>query len=182
MSYDFAGLVDTGGHEPHCVEPYFSDTHPAFDTDGMAGTAVLTTAGYARCGNYTSNVSRMWTKCLTAALDVVPDARRWVDASALAFNASGRTRSYLADDGEWVRNAPMRLSGTLGLGDLAGLCCADIAPVLRAAVEWGVEHIDELRDLNPTNGWGNAEGAVTYLWDIQRFCEVNPKCDLYISR
>jgi hypothetical protein len=140
MSYDFAGLVDTGGDEPYYIEPYFSDTHPAFDTDGMAGTAIM---GGGRCGNYTSNVSPMWTRCLTAALGSVEP---------------------------------------VSLGGLAGQRCGDIAPLLRLAVEWGVEHIAELREINPDNGWGNAEGAVTYLWDIQRFCEAHPKCDLYISR
>ncbi len=139
MSYDFAGLIDTGGDEPHHIEPYFADTHPAFDTDGMAGTGIM---GGGRCGNYTSNVSPIWHRCLTAG----------------------------------------NLDGEVCLADLAGKRCVDIAPLLRRAVEWGVENVDQLRALDPPNGWGCAEGAITYLWDIQRFCEAHPKCKLHISR
>lgn len=139
MSYDVAVDLPDGGH----VEPYFGDTHPAFTTDGMAGNVRLTPDGYRRCGNYTSNVSPMWARCLTAVQGTGED---------------------------------------VCLADLEGKTCGDILPHLVAAVEWGAEHIDELRDLNPPNGWGNAEGAVTFLWDIQRICEANINGTLYISR
>ena len=178
MSYDFYG------RDPHgeaWVEPLFSDTHPAFGGDGMAGTVIVTSGGYTRCGNYTSNVSGMWAECLTAALEVVPDARRWCGADAKAFNAAGRTVSRPRPDGGW-ESGPMEVDeDRLCLRDLAGVRCGDLVPVLAAAVEWGVEHIDRLRAHNPSNGWGNAEGAVTYLWDIQRFCEQNPDLLLEIS-
>jgi hypothetical protein len=57
----------------------------------------------------------------------------------------------------------------------------DLVPLLRAAVEWGVENIDALRESDPENGWGSAEGAVTFLWDIARFCEAHPNATLEIS-
>lgn len=143
MSYDFGIEIDTGGPERHHIEPFFSDEHPAFDGDHPAGNVVVTSTGYARCGNYTSNVSPMWRECLSAVMGT----------------------------GESV-----------GLGDLADKKCGDILPHLTAAVEWGVKHIDRLREMNPKNGWGDAEGAVTYLWDIQRMCEAHPDGYLYISR
>lgn len=135
MSYDF--WMD--GED----EPRFSDTHPAFDGDGMAGNVLLSTKGYTRCGNYTSNVSPIWARCLTA-----------VQAT-----------------GEEVR-----------LADLEGQKGGDILPHLTSAVEWGIAHLDELREMNPPNGWGSAEGAVTYLWDIQRACEAHPQAELRLSR
>lgn len=135
MSYDVWG--EMGGE---MAEPLFADVHPAFSGDGMAGNVVVTERGYARCGNYTSNVRGIWRKCLSAV--------------------SGEN---------------------LGLLDLAGRRMGDIAGVLHKAVGWGVEHIDELREDNPLNGWGNAEGAVTYLWDIARLCDANPDHDLRIS-
>jgi hypothetical protein len=49
------------------------------------------------------------------------------------------------------------------------------------AVKWGITNLGELRAENPENGWGDAEGAVTYLWDIQRMCEAHPKARLVIS-
>lgn len=141
MSYDFAVEIDTGGETPYEIEPRFNDVHPAF-ADGMAGV-VLLMPGTWRIGNYTGNVSPMWTRCLSAVIGT----------------------------GEQVR-----------LADLAGKPCGAIFQHVAAAVEWGIENIDELRELNPPNGWGSAEGAVTYLWDIQRMCEAHPNATLYISR
>lgn len=163
VSYDVAAKID-GGH----IDPYFDDTHPAFDTDGMAGTALLTTRGYARCGNYTSNVSGMWTKCLTAVMGE-HDAAQWAGDDARAWNERRPDHPFDVDPDH------------LCLADLANKRMADIAPVLHAAVEWGVDHMEELREMNPGNGWGNAEGAITYLWDIARLCEQHPDATLYIS-
>lgn len=177
MSYDFSIEVDTGGAERHDIEPFFSDTHPAFDGDHPAGNVVVTATGYARCGNYTSNVSGMWAKCLTAVMTAVPGAHEF----------AGR------DDADMIKRHGVEaryVNGTTGtrtvrtdrlcLRDLAGARAGDIAPIFEAAVEWGVEHIDELREMNPENGWGDAEGAVTYLWDIQRMCERHPNGYLHI--
>lgn len=171
MSYDFYIAIDTGGTEEHYIEPFFSDEHPALSSDGIAGVAVVVTErGYSRCGNYTSNVSGMWMKCLTAA----------------AQNATWM--SWAGDDyRRWKKERPDVYADRevdtehLCLRDLAGKQADQLVPLLRAAVEWGIEHLDELREDNPENGWGNAEGAVTYLWDIQRMCEQHPKGKLRIS-
>lgn len=176
MSYDF--YADLG--DERYADPYFTDNHPAFADDGMAGNVVVTAQGYARCGNYTSNVSGMWTRCLTAALDSHPNAREWIDADRKAFNATGRTVVFFNDGGERI-TGPYPLTGKLSLRDLAGQRMGDIAPLLRSAVEWGVGHVEELREANPKNGWGNAEGAVTYLWDIARFCDEHPHARLGLS-
>lgn len=161
MSYDFYI-----GSDP--IE--FSDTHPGIaDANTGGATVMVTEQGYSRCGNYTSNVSFMWTRCLTAVLDKYPDAERWC-----------------GDDGRlWNALHPAALvevrTDELCLRDLEGKAGAELAPVLASAVEWGIEHLDELRQRNPENGWGNADGAVTYLWDMQRACEANPRDRLEIS-
>lgn len=169
MSYSFYVALDTGC-EPYLVEPCFADTHPAFHGDGMAGNVIVTQNGYARCGNYTSNVSPIWARALTAALADHPEAREWVG------NDDRYCRTTFANQAD-------RLIATdhLCLRDLQGLRCGDIAPLLASAVRWGVEHIADLRELAPTNGWGDAEGAITYLWDIQRMCEQMPTGKLEIS-
>lgn len=167
MSYDFGINIDTGGAEPHHIEPYFADQHPALG----AGNVMVTEAGYARCGNYTSNVSGMWSKCLTAVLDKHPqfedyigeDRRQWIEKHG---------------DDPW-KDRPWPTD--LALRDLADLPCRDLAPLLADAVEWGIEHIDELHEFDPSNGWGDADGAMTYLWDIQRMCEAHPNGTLYLS-
>lgn len=171
MSYDFSIEIDTGGSEPHSIEPYFDDVHPALGDDGFAGNALLTTTGYARCGNYTSNVSGMWMRCLTAALELVPEARKWIGDDDRAWKARN-PKSWGDREIETKR---------LCLRDLASKPCDELAPLLAAAVEWGIEHIAELHEFDPGNGWGNADGAVTYLWDIQRACEQHPKGRLYVS-
>lgn len=145
MSYDYSLEIDTGGDEPHRFDVYFNDKHPALGSDGLAGNALMTESGPQRCGNYTSNVSGIWSECL-----------------------KGGAR-------ELGRDHPERMSG------LHGCPCNAIAPLLKAAVEWGIEHLDALRLLNPKNGWGDADGAITYLWDIQRACEMHPKCSLHLS-
>lgn len=161
MSYDFAVEVDTGGPEPLHVEPRFDGLHPALDS---ADTEAI---GY-RCGNYTSNVSPMWTRCLTEAAAVKP----------VGWWETGHRMHFVGDKWERVNPQP---DDEIRLADLAGKECAAIAPLFAAAVKWGIDHLDELRELNPDNGWGNAEGAVTYLWDIQRMCEAHPKATLYVS-
>lgn len=179
MSYDFYIGVDTGGEEEHYVEPYFDDDLPALDGQGGGGmTAVVTNKGYARCGNYTSNVSGMWRKCLTGALDSHPDARAWIgDDDRLSIERYGPT--FNGAGGTVIEREVA--TDALCLRDLAGKRAEDLVPLLTAAVAWGIEHLDELRADNPDNGWGDAEGAITYLWDIQRMCERHPHGTLRIS-
>lgn len=165
MSYDFYGLINTGAPEPLHIEPYFDDYHPAFDRDHAAGTVMVTERGYARCGNYTSNVSGIWAKCLTAVKSGYED---WCGDDRRALMA---TRPDIA----WEVDPE-----TLRLADLRGKRMGDISTVLHRAVDWGVEHIDELREMNPENGWGDAEGAITYLWDIARFCDQHPSATFEI--
>lgn len=109
MSYDVSAVIDTGGPEKHHIELSFADTHPAFDTDGMAGTAMLTPSGYSRIGNYTSNVSGMWTRCLTAVMHDHDAARKW-DEPAISGHgqpivrysgASPKSGGRLLDGCEW---------------------------------------------------------------------------------
>lgn len=179
MSYDFGIEIDTGGPERHHIEPFFSDAHPAFEGDGMAGNVMVTSSGYSRCGNYTSNVSGIWARCLTAALKADPErAQKYAGHDDVAsIMRYGREVTYV-DGTKGTREVH---TDRLCLRDLAGAKASDIAPILKAAVEWGVEHIDELHEFDPSNGWGDAEGAVTYLWDIQRMCEAHPNGFLYIS-
>lgn len=167
VSYDFDIAVETAGGSSRYIGPSFDDCLPGLDSDGMAGSVAVTATGYSRCGNYTSNVSGMWTLCLTAAMQAEPRARVWAGDDDRALIERGVTREIDTEH--------------LCLRDLDGKTASELAPVLKAAVEWGLDHIDELRELNPGNGWGNAEGAVTYLWDIQRMCERHPEGRLVIS-
>jgi hypothetical protein len=145
MSYDFYIAVDTGGPEPHYID------HPE--------------------GNYTSNVSGMWAKCLTAALDDAPDA--------LAFCGSD-ARDLLTRRPDLSDRVSVQLD-RLCLRDLHGKEARTLIPVLTAAVKWGWAHLDELAEGNPENGWGNADGAMKYLNTILTMCEAHPLGRLEIS-
>ncbi len=169
MSYDFWLEIDTGGEEPLRIVRRFTDQHPALDGDGIAGNVEVGVSGYIRCGNYTSNVSDIWARCLTAAADQ-ECIGWWVTGHRVVKRA-----------GNWVRHEP-RPEDSIRLADLDGKSPAgDLAPLFAAAVEWGISNRRELRNLEPPNGWGNVDGAITYLWDIQRMCEAHPKATLRLS-
>lgn len=50
-----------------------------------------------------------------------------------------------------------------GIRATYGLTGAEALPVLRAMRDFFEEHEDELRELEPSNGWGTYEGALEYL-------------------
>jgi hypothetical protein len=81
-------------------------------------------------GNYTSNVSPMWTLALTEAV------------------------------GERTR-----------LSDTEGWSCERAAPVLARAVAVMGRDWEALRALEPSNGWGDYEGALKYLGRASTLCE-----------
>jgi hypothetical protein len=81
-------------------------------------------------GNYTSNVSPMWTLALTEVM------------------------------GERTR-----------LSDTEGWSCERAAPILAKALAVMERDIDALRALEPSNGWGDYEGAAKYLGRVSALCE-----------
>lgn len=88
-------------------------------------------------GNYTSNVSPMWTKALGQNLgdliDAIPDARI--------------------------------------LGPLIGMGIA----TMRGSA-------DELRAMNPANGWGDYDGALAYLEKLLLGCRLHPDAKVEVHR
>jgi hypothetical protein len=84
-------------------------------------------------GNYTRNVSGMWSAALEATSADVEDVPR-------------RERD-----------------GYVTLSATDGWTCAKAAPTLRAAAAWLAAHREEMLPLNPGNGWGRYEGALDYL-------------------
>lgn len=167
MSYNFSMMVDTGGVELAYLEPYFSDEHPELQGDHAAAIEI---AG-GRCGNYTSNVSKMWTRCLTNAAQTTE--ANWMGDDAREMLKQNPDSDYYAIQVEDDEHLCLR--------DLNGKDGIKLIGLLRRAVRWGINNLDSLREENPENGWGCAEGAVTYLWDIQRSCEAHPAARLWIS-
>lgn len=142
-------------------------TYVDIDTGGPEALSV-------EIGNMTSNVSGMWAKCLTAATETVP---------AFASLKGADARRMLAERPEldYYRDNLAAFEERLSLRDLAGHSARELVPLLEAAIAWGFEHLDDLREDNPDNGWGNAEGALLYLLDIKNVCEAHPIGKLVVS-
>lgn len=100
-----------------------------YDPDN--GTPSITLGEF---GNYTSNVSPMWRRALTATV------------------------------GEPAPGEQYRLQ------DTEGWSCERAWHVLTLARDWMLTHAEELRELEPDNGWGDYEGAVTYLSRVIEQC------------
>ncbi len=110
MSYDVSLEIDTGGPE---------DTWP----------------DVVEIGNYTSNVSPMWTSAL------------------------GGTR----------------------LREFHHVSCAEAAGPLAEAVKRMEADPAAYQGMNPSNGWGDYEGALDYLRRIAEACAAHPKCRIRVS-
>lgn len=93
-------------------------------------------------GNITSNVHRMWAVVLPGP-----------------FEGGGRY------DGTGESNPRSGLPG------LSGLPVEVAAPILRAASIKMTEREEELRKLEPANGWGSFQGARSFLRKCADACE-----------
>lgn len=63
---------------------------------------------------------------------------------------------------------------TGGITALSGLPASEVAEHLEGAVARFVEQEEELRKLEPSNGWGTYEGALSYLRDCLEACRRHP--------
>lgn len=68
-----------------------------------------------------------------------------------------------------------------GLPGLSGLSCAVAGPIIEQALNDMIERKEELRKLEPSNGWGSYEGALDYLRKIRNACEANPSGVLAVN-
>lgn len=101
-------------------------------------------------GNYTRNVSPMWRAAMTAA------------AEQLGHDWRGESRS----------------DAQMYIDDTQGMTGADALPLFRAAEAWMEDHATEMRELEPSNGWGDFEGALEYVAKCRRACVAHPKATL----
>ena len=68
-----------------------------------------------------------------------------------------------------------------GLKTIDGMKAGDAISFLKEAIIYFIEHEDELKLLNPENGWGDYEGALRYLQNILVECKLHPACTVRIS-
>lgn len=71
---------------------------------------------------------------------------------------------------------------TDGLAGFSGMNCGEALPLLQAGAAYMVEHAEEMRQMEPANGWGDYEGALYYVQRCALLCAEHPAASLYVSR
>jgi hypothetical protein len=96
---------------------------------------------------------------------------------------------YLNESYNMTSNVnPMYHAAGLGLGDpdfwigyLDKKSTKEVAAILIPVYGWLVAHPDEMRELEPKNGWGSYETALQFLREIYDTCLDHPECFLEVS-
>lgn len=73
-----------------------------------------------------------------------------------------------------------RKAGIESLNDLEGKKCSDLIPMLSKAADAMKADPEAYRAMNPSNGWGNYEGALEFLCWILEQCQRHPKATLHV--
>lgn len=89
----------------------------------------------------------------------------------------------VADLGNYTSNAARMWTDALGhsLGDLDQANAGDSLPALDAAVGKLLADPETYRAMEPSNGWGDYDGAVGYIAALRDACLVHPKAVIHIS-
>lgn len=118
----------------------------SYDTSIMIDSGGEYLAELEDVGNYTGNVSTMYYKAMPG---LYPGGSK--------YNGHGE---------------PDPCSGLPGI---SGLACGEAIGILDSGIKYMEDHATELRELNPSNGWGDYEGALGYLRDIRAAVVRHPK-------
>lgn len=108
------------------------------------------------CGNMTGNIGGMYRKAMP-----------WRE---------GMVAIYSGHDTPDPRD-----SQRAGLCGLSGMRCSDALPILNEGVRYMEDHPAEMRELEPSNGWGSYEGALKYLRGIRDACAEHPLARIEVS-
>lgn len=108
------------------------------------------------------------------------------DISLHAYVTTGGpelTEVCVTEVGNYTSNVSPMWAEALGhrLRDLHGRRAGDVLDALRVAVTAMETNPDEYRALNPENGWGSYDGALSYLRDLRDACAMHPNAQIYIS-
>lgn len=71
--------------------------------------------------------------------------------------------------------------GGISLREFHHVNAAEAAPKLAAAVTEMEADPDAYREMEPSNGWGDYEGALAYLRRLAEACAKHPKCKIEVS-
>lgn len=74
----------------------------------------------------------------------------------------------------------MAFGHNTGLYKLNGLIGEEAALELEQAINKMESSPKEYRQMNPANGWGNYEGAITFLENLKIACRLHPESTVYV--
>jgi hypothetical protein len=91
----------------------------------------------------------------------------------------------VADCGNMTWNVGKMYALAFGISSFTqafdGLQVSDAIPVLKGGIEYMRQHPDEMKALNPLNGWGSYESALAFLQRIYISCMgANPAARLSV--
>jgi hypothetical protein len=103
----------------------------------------------------------------------------------LEIDTGGAAPATVCEVGNMTSNLSPMWRRALGqsLSHLDGVNCGEAVKILEPAVA----HISdpanaaEYEAMNPSNGWGNHDGATQYLRDLLKACLEHPKATIRIS-
>lgn len=104
----------------------------------------------------------------------------------LVVDTGGSEKPTVAEFGNYTSNvAPMwgralEMAGEdIRLSDTEGRTAGEVLPLLLRAISHMTDNPDEYLPMNPSNGWGDYEGALDYLRTVAKECERHPKAQLH---
>ena len=71
--------------------------------------------------------------------------------------------------------------GEEGIRVLNGKSAMDAMLILTPVINYMENHREELEKLNPSNKWGDFDGALEFLQNIKKDCEQYPLCSVYLT-
>ena len=107
----------------------------------------------------------------------------------LEIDTGGKERAQVAEVGNYTSNVGemwgraldhARVTQRTSLRDLHGWSASKAIPILIKAVTWFEENMEEMQELNPPNGWGDARGALSYLRTLLDECRAHPKAEIRV--
>jgi len=103
------------------------------------------------------------------------------DASLIIY--TGNSWHEVVDIGDYNYNVSPMFSLAIGesITELSGANARYVDSVLEMAIKKMEDESGFFKELAPTNGWGNYEGALAYLKRIQGYCKDHPLCTFIIT-
>lgn len=102
----------------------------------------------------------------------------------MEIDAGGLEPHSLHYDANYTYNvAPMFLEamGGDGIRQLDGLIGEECLPLLGKAIADMVENPGKYKAMNPSNGWGDFDGALELLQTLVKWCNEAPKATMRIT-